>query len=673
MLWEDQEPRESPHREDSSPRTFLAPRAKARASDPNYQNQGSNKTRAERLEEKENENLTLLRNEIQSAVRQTAHKQEVEANQPTWEEMELRRVSGSLSPNRSEAGDRALTITTAGLTRSDSFENAPTTLSQVLPSWEEINHVLAEPKNALKRAETEKETQLQMERKELETMTQPKTQLVSRVVMSGANGPSSPSDEKENQESGQVLSSTRDFFFPSKGAAEGIAPLEEQKRYPKQLDYKMKPYFPLNGQSRGHVLPNLSQVMRTLGAKKYEFIGETRGKRLDFIASETKRDMKSVEALAPRKSRPGTAASSRYRSTSRSRPSTALSPRSRPGTALSSRRAGSNTFASTSRPGTAVSRPGTAASHRSSRSSAGDSQLGKKVRSATTVLLDPSTLTAKDSEEVARLIMKKGNIHGAHGANKALSKGEVEMLKYTVYDDFARYLCGGQPSLFDDYDMDGSGCIEMKELIDAVKGWIEGNGDTLRQKAKLSEEGRVSAFGLQLKLNLEAEKAWKAARRKRGGDKALHMSMAPRPSSRHYADVFAKKKRGGTLAYPHLEDMGGTRREQHGTTLILGTGSKSFDLRPMNSVSAKTQLKGHLVLNRATVVKGTIVFKRLCKAGEADMNIFDQIMQQLGSKDTYINDRLFRTFDADGSGSIDCNEFTLGLTSLWDTGLKADS
>ena len=55
------------------------------------------------------------------------------------------------------------------------------------------------------------------------------------------------------------------------------------------------------------------------------------------------------------------------------------------------------------------------------------------------------------------------------------------------------------------------------------------------------------------------------------------------------------------------------------------------------------------------------------------MNIFDQIMQQLGSKDTYINDRLFRTFDADGSGSIDCNEFTLGLTSLWDTGLKADS
>ena len=45
-------------------------------------------------------------------------------------------------------------------------------------------------------------------------------------------------------------------------------------------------------------------------------------------------------------------------------------------------------------------------------------------------------------------------------------------------------------------------------------------------------------------------------------------------------------------------------------------------------------------------------------------------MQELGSKDTYINDRLFHTFDADGSGSIDCNEFTLGLTSLWNTSLK---
>jgi len=51
------------------------------------------------------------------------------------------------------------------------------------------------------------------------------------------------------------------------------------------------------------------------------------------------------------------------------------------------------------------------------------------------------------------------------------------------------------------------------------------------------------------------------------------------------------------------------------------------------------------------------------------MNIFDQVMQHCGSRDTYINDRLFCTFDTDKSGFIDCNEFTLGLTSMWDTSL----
>lgn len=66
------------------------------------------------------------------------------------------------------------------------------------------------------------------------------------------------------------------------------------------------------------------------------------------------------------------------------------------------------------------------------------------------------------------------------------------------------------------------------------------------------------------------------------------------------------------------------------------------------------------------VVQGTLLFRRMCKNGIADMNIFDQIMQKLGSRDTYINDRLFCTFDDDGSGRIDSSEFTLGLASLWD-------
>lgn len=71
--------------------------------------------------------------------------------------------------------------------------------------------------------------------------------------------------------------------------------------------------------------------------------------------------------------------------------------------------------------------------------------------------------------------------------------------------------------------------------------------------------------------------------------------------------------------------MGGTRREQRGSTLVLGTGSRAYDIRPMNSSGAKTQLKGKLKLNRHLVVRGTVVFKSLCKAGQADMNIFDQV------------------------------------------------
>jgi len=47
------------------------------------------------------------------------------------------------------------------------------------------------------------------------------------------------------------------------------------------------------------------------------------------------------------------------------------------------------------------------------------------------------------------------------------------MLKYTPYDDFARYLSNGQPCLFDDYDEDGSGSIDYNELVDAVRGSLQ--------------------------------------------------------------------------------------------------------------------------------------------------------------------------------------------------------
>jgi len=36
--------------------------------------------------------------------------------------------------------------------------------------------------------------------------------------------------------------------------------------------------------------------------------------------------------------------------------------------------------------------------------------------------------------------------------------------------------------------------------------------------------------------------------------------------------------------------------------------------------------------------------------GTADMNQFDIVMQRLGVKDVYINDKIFNLFDVDNSG-----------------------
>ena len=446
-------------------------------------------------------------------------------------------------------------------------------------------------------------------------------------------------DQDQDQENKKPV-----FNFPKKGAADiSISGKKERGA----LVVQVKPPFSRRGKDqvdrathkrraqRGVCLPQLSQHMRTLGAKKYEFIGQTLGTRVQDLPAEN-----STAKFGAKPVRPQTAMSTRSSQSSKKRPTSA--------------------------------------------SASVSYGAGAKI------LIHPKTLNPRNAEEIAMEIMKVANIHQQRGTEASLTKSEIDRLKYSPYDDFARYMSNGFPSLFDDYDTNGNGMIEMKELKHAVAGWIRGDGDISLGKKVLkerqatgyvgknvpvqgvdvgSQQGKAEVKDLFNDPKQFRKQDWSKSRKHRGDIDTLHKIVAPRPCSREYMTLFRKKHRGEVEAFPHLNDMGGGRREQSNATLIVHTGDATFNLRPMNQVSSKTQLRGKLKLDRETVLRGTSLFNHLCKMGQADMNIFDQVMQHCGSRDTYINDRLFCTFDTDKSGFIDCNEFTLGLTSMWDTSL----
>jgi len=227
--------------------------------------------------------------------------------------------------------------------------------------------------------------------------------------------PREPREREGAEESALLKTGGCSFSFPRQGAGEGIISAEEVSRYPEvpgrpSRDYRNKPYLPLNGKGRGHRLPQLSAVMRTLGAKKYEFIGETHGKRMDFLTPPAARGSSSKtrpssssktrpSSSVPTRQRPGTALSTRS-------PDAGIQLRSRPGTTLSSQN--SKSVAPTSRPGTASShRPPHSSRRRGGGREAGGEAVssglgGSKSRSAKAVLINPATLDVKASEGIAR-------------------------------------------------------------------------------------------------------------------------------------------------------------------------------------------------------------------------------------------------------------------------------
>ena len=117
-------------------------------------------------------------------------------------------------------------------------------------------------------------------------------------------------DQDQDQENKKPV-----FNFPKKGAADiSISGKKERGA----LVVQVKPPFSRRGKDqvdrathkrraqRGVCLPQLSQHMRTLGAKKYEFIGQTLGTRVQDLPAEN-----STAKFGAKPVRPQTAMSTR--------------------------------------------------------------------------------------------------------------------------------------------------------------------------------------------------------------------------------------------------------------------------------------------------------------------------------------------------------------------------
>jgi len=100
------------------------------------------------------------------------------------------------------------------------------------------------------------------------------------------------------------------------------------------------------------------------------------------------------------------------------------------------------------------------------------------------------------------------------------------------------------------------------------------------------------------------------------------------------------------------------------------SGGTLFKLRGMRFDLIRSHLiKYGIIINQKFIQQAQRVFQLCVRQLSADMNQFDRVMRRLGIVDVYVNDRIFKCFDVDGSGAVDYKEFCLGLTAAWKSSL----
>ena len=311
-----------------------------------------------------------------------------------------------------------------------------------------------------------------------------------------------------------------------------------------------------------------------------------------------------------------------------------------------------------------------------------------------------------DAMSVARRIMRVAD----RNRNAELSYTELtQMLHGSHYQDFGEWVEAGKQQFFRTIDIDQQGTLSLEELTQVVKYFLHkmaspsappGGPEKTEKKARqvgesaevLEAQAARGGVAGQVDWNQPANRVV-AGLMKDLGVKDVEELEALAHRSRRPRSVLPTSKARSNVSHPSIQvrnsDIPVYKRDMEYGHMFKGEADqgrkfmRTFVMRlnqrripqteglyGVRSDLVRATLKRHGVkIDSTLVLRSKKVFLGVCRWGSADRNQFDSVMQKLGVKDVFANDRIFQMFDVDLSGYVDTNEFVLGMAAACDATL----